>query len=70
MIQEIFIDWTAEHQRCTGCGDIIFYMTRDFIMVMSDAHLAEMNADKLPPDFDPDALPASECPECDDVPFP
>ena len=63
-LQEIFIDWTAEHHRCTGCGDIIFYLTRDFTMVMSDEQLADFDAERLPPNFNKDTLPDGECPDC------
>ena len=72
--QEIFVDWTAEHQRCTSCGDIVLKMTQNFIMCMSDGQLAEMSADRLPPDFDVNTLPDGKCPDCEvaeetDIPF-
>ena len=69
-LQEVFIDWKAEHQRCDKCGEVILFLTRDFIMVLTDAQLKNFDADKLPPDFNANRLPTGTCPDCKtDMPF-
>ena len=62
-LHEIFIEQDG-HKRCTGCGEIVFNMTDDHIMVCPDSYLENFSMDVLPKDFNPDALPDGMCPDC------
>ena len=63
-LHELFILPTG-HKRCTGCGEIILNMTDDHTLVFPDRYLAEIDSDRLPADFDPNALPDGICPDCE-----
>ncbi|RKU26775.1 hypothetical protein C6499_12750 [Candidatus Poribacteria bacterium] len=64
MLHEIFILPTG-HKRCTGCSEIMLNMTDDHTLVCADEFLSEIDDDRLPKDFNPDALPDGLCPDCE-----
>ena len=63
-LHEIFILPTG-HQRCRGCNEIMLSLTDDHTLVFPDGYLAEIDSDRLPADFDPNALPDGICPDCE-----
>ena len=65
-LHEIFILPTG-HKRCTGCGEVMLNMTDDHTVVCPDGFLSEIDRQKLPKDFNPDALPDGICPDCEEL---
>lgn len=63
---ELFIQPTG-HKRCTGCGEIIFNLTDDHILVCSDGFLSDIENERLPENFDPNHLPEGLCPDCEEL---
>ena len=51
-LHEIFIQPDG-HKRCTGCGEIIFNMTDDHLLICPDSFLDDISDDILPKDFNP-----------------
>lgn len=60
----VYIDSTAEHQRCLGCDQIIFYLTNGTVMLTPDTLVSKIEAKRLPPNFNKDTLPDGACPDC------
>ena len=66
MLKELFVNKNAEHFRCPDCDAVVFSLTQDYILVMTDAGVKEeIDEDNLPPDFDPGNLSLKQCPACD-----
>ena len=63
-LKVIHIDKHAKHHRCPRCKDVILAMTDDHILCCPVSDILEIDADKLPINFDPEALPLKYCPPC------
>lgn len=63
-LKAIFIDKAAKHHRCPACNTILWTMSDGHILSMSISLLSEIEADRLPANFDPDYLPLKYCKAC------
>lgn len=63
-LKAVHIDKEATHCRCPECGDLLLGMTGGYVFTMSVSLLGQIDADRLPVNFDPDALPLLMCREC------
>lgn len=63
-LHELFILPTG-HKRCRRCDEIMLSLTDDHTLVCDDAFLSGISSEKLPEDFNPDALPNGICPDCE-----
>ena len=63
-LEVIHIDKHAKHHRCPRCKDVILTMTDDHILCCPVSDISEIDEDKLPTNFDPEALPLKYCPPC------
>lgn len=60
----IRIDKEAKHYRCPECKDVMFSMTDNHVLCCSVDLVSEIDVNKLPANFDPEALPLKYCPDC------
>lgn len=60
----IHIDKQAKHYRCPECKDVMFTMTGSHVLCCSVDLISEIAVDRLPVNFDPEALPLKYCPDC------
>lgn len=58
------INKNSEHFRCPDCDAVVFKLTQDYILVMTDEEVNEVDANELPDGFDLNNLLSQACHAC------